>query len=307
MAVQRRIVLLGKSGAGKSSLANTIIGEDHAFPVSHSPNSHTDLCHSVTKTIGATRLTVIDTPGLFETNPNTSPFSSEIVRCLEVCSPGPYAFLLVLRVERYTEQEQYVVDLLLQYFSPEALKYTTVVFTHGENLPSSVRILEWAKENPALNRLLQKCGDRCHVVDNRHWRNQGQIYRNNRNQVLELLNTIDLTVAANGGSHFTSDLLKNPSLWQRFKDAPIGVQLALLLGVPVVGYLLYAYVPWAKVTDWIIWGAQNGATWIWQNLPTTDQIKQAIEYLSHLYNLFQQAIRVYGVAEQMTGGACAVM
>uniref|UniRef100_A0A8C6UGW4 AIG1-type G domain-containing protein n=1 Tax=Neogobius melanostomus TaxID=47308 RepID=A0A8C6UGW4_9GOBI len=131
----RRIVFLGKTGSGKSSLANMIFRDDHVFTVNHSPNSGTSVCKSVTRKVHGRVLTLIDTPGLFDTDPNSSAFSSEIMHLLEECAPGPHAFLLVLKVEKYTAQEQAVVHLILKYFSPKALRYTTVVFTHGDNLP----------------------------------------------------------------------------------------------------------------------------------------------------------------------------
>lgn len=276
------------------------------FTVTHSPNSETSVCLSVTRTIHGRNLTIIDTPGLFDTNPNSSEFSSEIMRCLEECAPGPHAFLLVLKVERYTVQEQAVVDLILRYFSPEALRYTTVVFTHGDGLPPGMAITDWAQQNSALRDLLQKCGNRCHVVDNRYWRNQGVVYRNNQNQVQDLLNTIDLAVAANGGSYFTSELLQNRSLWRRFRDAPLAVQVAALLGVAAVGYLLYAYVPWPQVCEWVIAGARNGAAWIRQSLPAVERIREAVVYLSELYNLFQQVQRMQGAVGQYSGSFCTI-
>ncbi|KAK7938810.1 hypothetical protein WMY93_002136 [Mugilogobius chulae] len=249
MANSRRIVLLGKTGTGKSSLGNTIFGDDSVFTVNSSPNSQTRTCQPETQRVYGRDLTIIDTPGFFDTDPNSSSgLGPEIVRSLEACAPGPHAFLLLLKVERYTEQEAAAVNLILQYFSEEALRYTTIVFTHGEELPVGMRIHDWARQNDALRNLLEKCGNRCHVVDNRFWSNQqGTIYRNNGNQVQDLLNTIDQAVAANGNTHFTSYLLQNPSLWERFRGAPVGVQIAALLGVAAVAFLLYQFIPWAKV------------------------------------------------------------
>uniref|UniRef100_A0A8C6WW91 AIG1-type G domain-containing protein n=1 Tax=Neogobius melanostomus TaxID=47308 RepID=A0A8C6WW91_9GOBI len=301
------VFLLGKTGSGKSSLANTIFREDHVFTVNDTPNSGTSVCKSVTRKVHGRDLTLIDTPGLFDTDPNSSAFSSEIMHLLKECAPGPHAFLLVLKVEKYTAQEQAVVDLILQYFSPEALRYTTVVFTHGDNLPPSKRIEDWARENNALRDLLKKCGNRCHVVDNRYWKDQ-EIYRNNQNQVQDLLNTIDRAVAANGGSYFTNDLLQNRSLWIRFKDAPVGFQIAAILGVAAVGcLLLYVCVPWAQVCEWVKLGVKNGTGWIWQNLQTTDDVKESVEYLAQLQLLFQGVNKLSGAVMVSSGSSCTIL
>ncbi|KAK7909357.1 hypothetical protein WMY93_014041 [Mugilogobius chulae] len=204
----RRIVLLGKNGSGKSSLANTLFGDKDSFNVRHSSNSGTKLCVSETKTIYGRDVQLVDTPGFFDTDPRSTELRLEILKCIVECAPGPHAFLLVMRLERFTILEQMSVALMLKYFSAEALKYTTVVFTHGDDLPEGMKIEDWVNENEDLKDLVQKCGGRCHVFDNKYWNNsQDKVYRNNQYQLQQLLQTIDRTVEKNGG-HYTNEILK---------------------------------------------------------------------------------------------------
>uniref|UniRef100_A0AAV2KUW7 Gypsy retrotransposon integrase-like protein 1 n=1 Tax=Knipowitschia caucasica TaxID=637954 RepID=A0AAV2KUW7_KNICA len=109
------------------------------------------------------------------------------------CAPGPHAFVLVLRVDRFTKQEKDVVSKIQHYFSEEALKYTTVVFTHGDQLDDGQKIEDWYQENKDLRSLVQKCGGRCHVFDNKYWNNSKDPYRNNTYQIKQLLQTIEHT------------------------------------------------------------------------------------------------------------------
>nr|XP_040036882.1 GTPase IMAP family member 7-like [Gasterosteus aculeatus aculeatus] len=205
---EMRIVMLGKTGVGKSSVANTILGEN-VFQIGRTANSATSECRSETRRVDGRDVTLIDTPGLFDTDRPEEELKPEIVKCFTECSPGPHAFIIVFKVDRFTVQEQEVINKINQYFSEEAFKYATVLFTYGDQLEEEQTIEEYFHNNQRLSDLVKKCGGRCHVIDNKYWKdNQPDDYRSNQFQVKQLMKTIDHMIEANKGSCYTNKVLQ---------------------------------------------------------------------------------------------------
>ncbi|XP_028330617.1 uncharacterized protein LOC114480569 isoform X2 [Gouania willdenowi] len=203
----KRIILLGKTGVGKSSLANTLFGEQ-VFPPDHSASSGTKECKSATRSVDGRTLTLIDTPGLFDTDLSEDELRPKIMNCITECAPGPHAFLILLRVDKYTRQEQEIITQICRSFSEDALKFSVIVFTHGNQLREGMTIMNFVNQKEDLKELVKKCGGRCHVFDNDHWKNdQPNNYRSNAFQCEQLLKTIDKLVRRKKGCHYTNDML----------------------------------------------------------------------------------------------------
>lgn len=133
-----------KTRAGKTLLANTIIGEK-LLDVHHFAG--TSKRKAETKSLNQRRVILFDTPSFFDTNRPEEDMKREIVRCITECAPGPHVFLIVLKVDKYTIQEKAIVEKMIGYFSEDALRFTVVVFSHGDQLPEETTIEDFVRKS----------------------------------------------------------------------------------------------------------------------------------------------------------------
>ncbi|XP_059208007.1 GTPase IMAP family member 8-like [Centropristis striata] len=196
VSMNRRVVLIGLPGAGRSSSGNTILGtERFRSAAGFEPVSTETVSESAV--VEGRRVTVVDTPGF--TNEVLTPelLYLEIMKSVITASPGPHAFVIVIKIDRIRDVKLF--DVLKKLFSSEAHKYTMVLFTNGDELEGQT-IEDVIQSNSDVSDLVSRCDGRFCVFDNKTQRS--------REQVRKFLNLIDEMVSANGGGHYTDEMFR---------------------------------------------------------------------------------------------------
>ena len=164
---ERVILIIGRTGNGKSSIANTLTNSDDKFKEGALSVSTTKDYQQETVVMDGMKLVIVDTIGIGDTQLTIQETLYKIADACYAVKGGLHQVLFVMG-GRFSEEELVAYDILTQViFNSDIIKYTTVVRTKFAPFRDSA-ICEQdrqalLKENDKTKAIIANCNKFIHV------------------------------------------------------------------------------------------------------------------------------------------------
>ena len=185
-----KVVLIGETGMGKSQLGNFILQREF-FKVGNGKISETEIISEGNTYLDGMSVTIVDTPGLNDTNSKDEEIMDKIVKKFKDDNSIDgiilvYSFRNMRRVQKHQE----LVNNLIEIFGKDLLeKRLKVIFTNsviGEERDETDEILERKQINDTKEFLNYMVTDHEMIILN----TKKKFYDRFRPKIIELLNQI---------------------------------------------------------------------------------------------------------------------
>ncbi|XP_066241040.1 GTPase IMAP family member 5-like isoform X2 [Saccopteryx leptura] len=195
-----RLVLVGRSGCGKSATGNSILCQC-VFESRLRAQAVTRICQVAMGTWNGRSILVVDTPSIFEAKAPNQDMYKDIGDCYQLLAPGPHVLLLVTQLGRFTAQDMVAVRRVKEVFGAGAMRHVVLLFTHKEDLNGeSLHEYVATTDNPSLRSLVQECDRRyCGFNNQATGEEQGR-------QLAELMAVVESLERQHQGAFYTNDL-----------------------------------------------------------------------------------------------------
>ncbi|KAM6951094.1 uncharacterized protein FYW47_014613 [Aplochiton taeniatus] len=164
-----RLILLGPSSGGRTTLADTLLGSS----VSQSREDMDPSLESTSRraVVDNREVTVVDTPDLLGSSIDVSKRAREVLRSLQLASPGPHAILLVIRApgssDMIDQDAAKAIRATLKILSDPATGHIIIVLTHMDCLAPECTLGQLLEVDAGgLRTSLSICGQRMELVNN---------------------------------------------------------------------------------------------------------------------------------------------